>query len=61
MRQIGNAQEQIALACIRDIGLTANFLDAAADATHFRFDGAGVLAVLFRDADLFADAIAITL
>lgn len=61
VRQIGDAEKQIALLHIAGVGFAADFIDAAADAAHLGLDGAGVLAVFLGDADLLADAVAVAL
>ena len=61
MRQIRDREQQFALLRIQRIGITADLVDAVADAAHLGLDGAGVLTLLLRHADLLADAVAVAL
>ena len=61
MRQVGQAQHQLTLLGIGGFGFLADFVDASPNAAHLGLDGAGVLAFLLGDADVFAGAVAIVL
>src|SRR5690606_13148316 len=61
MRQVRYLQEQFDLPRFEGVGLFANGLDAIPDLAHPAFDFGRIFAVSTKDADLFGDAIAITL